>query len=155
MKMIVRMVLLTLVVLGGCREKTHEIVQPEFEKNGWRLVYVGYNERVAKDSRFYGMPVAVVFAKDYPCEVGKENPKILVVTPEYNELEASTTASQMGIGLLEFDCERRLFRLLRTFKLDMSETTPGPYVPQRWDDIPKEGEPLLQYACRPRTASKP
>jgi hypothetical protein len=154
MKMIVRMGLLHLVLLGGCGKQTHEIVQPEFEKNGWRLVYVEYNEGAAKDSRFYGMPVAVVFAKDYPFEVGKENPKILVVTPEYNELEASPTPSQMGIGLLEFDCERRRFRQLRTFKLDMSETTPGTYEPQRWDDIPKEGEPLLQYACRPRTSPK-
>jgi hypothetical protein len=156
MKMIVRMVLLALVVLGGCREQKPEIEKPEIENHGWNLIFVRYNEgdttATAKDSRFYGMPLGAAFAKDYPFEVGKEYPKILVAHLEYSE-----QAAQKGVYLIEFDCDRRLYRQLRTFKMDGSETMTGESELQRWADIPKgdRGDAMVKYACRPRTVSKP
>jgi hypothetical protein len=161
MKITLTTFLLTLAMLGGCREQSPEAGNPEIEKNGWKLVFVWYNEgdttATAKDSRFYGMPLGAFFAKDYPFEAGKESPKILLAPLEYAEQGSSLIPAQRGILLLEVDCDRRLMRHLRTFKADGSETTPEPAVSQRWDDIPKEapGISILQYACRPRSSSKP
>jgi hypothetical protein len=151
----VRMVFLTLFVLGSCHAQAPEVEKPEIEKHGWKLVFVTYNDRdtaTAKDSRFYGLPVWAVFAKDYPFEAGKESPKILMTILEYAEHGSSLVPAQRGISLMEFDCGRRLARHLKTFKADGSETTPEALELQKWNDVPKEppGEAMFKYACRPR-----
>jgi hypothetical protein len=160
----VRMVFLTLFVLGSCQAQKPDIEKPdtgklEIEKYGWKPVFVAYNNGdapTAKDSSFFGLPVWAFFAKDYPFEAGKESPKILVALLEYAEYGSSLTPAQRGITLMEFDCARRLGRHLRTFKADGSEIAPATSELQKWGDLPKEvpAGALLNYACRDRTKDK-
>ncbi len=77
MKMTIRTVLLTLTLLGG-----YSIGQAQIEQHWWKLIHVKYkDDRTAtkNDSNEYGEPSAAFFVKDYPYEVGKEYPKLLVM----------------------------------------------------------------------------
>jgi len=92
--------------------------------------------------------------KDYPYQVGRENPKLLVM--QLTELRIVTS---FGAGtrkyLYEFDCGRRLARGIRWTdgkeedKRNLIERT-------QWSEVLPDTpmEATFKYACRPRTAPK-
>jgi hypothetical protein len=60
--------------------------------------------------------------------------------------------------LSEFDCGQGLYREVKQFWTDGSETSVrGMERMMKWTDVHKGNpvEAMLTYACRPRTASKP
>jgi len=157
MKITIRTVLLTLTLLGSYLIGQAQI--DKIDQHGWKLIFVKYKAEpdYGPDHKEYGEPSAAFFVNDYPYQVGKEYPKLLVM--QLTELRIVTS---FGAGtrkyLYEFDCGRRLARVIRWFRANGTEGDNRTQAEKlTWTEVPpdKPLEAIFKYACRPRTASKP
>ena len=164
MKITIRTVLLTLILLGGYSIGQAQI--GKIEQHGWKLVFVTYKDEntvTEKTDKEFGEPSVAFFVKDYPYQVGKEYPKLLVMDlSEQIGVDSVTVKTGPAPGLRktlhEFDCRRELERTIRWFWTDgTDEDRRKLFEKTQWDEVLPDTpmEAIFKYACRPRTASKP
>jgi hypothetical protein len=163
MKITIRTVLLTLTLLGGY--SIGQAQTAKIDQHGWKLVFVTYKDDknfTEKTDKEYGEPSVAFFVKDYPYQVGKEYPKLLVMDlSEQIGVDSVSVKTGPAPGLRktleEFDCRRELHRTIRWFWTDgTDEDRRKLFEKTQWDEVFPDTPmgAIFKYACRPRTPSK-